>query len=685
MSAPMLAAVSVQSIRTLALVGAAGSGKTTLSEAMLAHMGVINTMGSVERGNTVSDFDPHEIAWQHSLQTSLLHGHVNGKRIHWLDTPGMLDFIGHSMAALEAVETAAIVINASTGVDPTAIRMMRYAAERHMDRLIIVNKIDAAEADLPALLAQIQETLGRECLPVNLPADGASRVVDCFFNRKGSSDLGEVATAHHALIEQVVDVDEAFLERYLEDGDIPATELHEPLEVALAQGHLIPVCFVSAQTGAGVAELFNVIDALLPNPCESNPALFSQGEGEAATTIPGNPDPDAHVLAHVFKVSIDPYVGKIAAIRVHQGTIRPGSQLWIGDGRKPFKVAHIYLQQGKQQMALEAAVPGDLVTLVKVDDLVFDAVLHDAADDAHITLKPLSFPWPVHGLAISPQRHGDEQRLWEIVRKLVAEDPCLRMEHVASTNETVVFGLGDLHLRLLLARLKDNHQFEVDTSTPRIEYRETISQNAQAQYRHKKQSGGAGQFGEVHLRIEPLARGKGFEFVDAIKGGVIPGQFIPAVEKGIREVLSEGAVAGYPVVDVRVTVYDGKHHTVDSKEVAFVSAAKKAFLAAINQASPQILEPIARLIIRCPEDAIGHVTGDVSARRGMILGTDSHRHGGVSITAAVPIAELADYQTRLNALTAGQGRYHLSLSHYEAVPHDVQQALMAGYQRTDEE
>lgn len=678
-------AISPDNIRTLALVGATGAGKTTLAEALLTKMGAINSAGSVERGNTVSDFNAQEIQLQHSLQAALLHGHHNGRRIHLIDAPGMLDFIGHSMAALAAVETAAIVVNAATGIDPMAVRMMRYAAERQMDRLIIVTKIDSAETDLTALLTEIQAAFGRECLPVNLPADGATRVVDCFFNRKGNSDLGDVGAAHNALVEQVVDVDEAFLERYLDDGDIPASELHAPLEQALAQGHLIPVCFVSSHSGAGVAGLLDIIDKLLPNPAESNPAPFLNGEGATAVPLLASPDADAHVLAHVFKIRIDPYVGKIAAVRVHQGTIRPGSQLYIGDARKPFKVAHLYLQQGKQQFEVAAAVPGDICTLVKVDDLAFDAVLHDAADDANIHLKPLQFPWPVHGLALTPQRHGDEQRLWEVLNRLVAEDPCLRLEHVANTNETVVFGLGDLHLRLLLARLKDNHQFAVHTAPPRIEYRETIAQPAKAQHRHKKQSGGAGQFGEVHLHVEPLARGAGFEFVNAIKGGVIPGPFMPAVEKGIREVLSEGAIAGYPVVDVRVTVYDGKHHTVDSKEVAFVTAAKKAFQAAIRAASPQLLEPIARLSIRCPDEAIGNVTGDISGRRGMVTGTDSHRHGGVSITADVPMAELADYQTRLNALTAGQGRYNLALSHYETVPAQVQHALIAAYRHNDDD
>ena len=397
------------------------------------------------------------------------------------------------------------------------------------------------------------------------------------------------------------------------------------------------------------------------------------------------PDPDAHVLAQVFKISIDPYVGKLGFVREHQGTIRPGTQLYVGDGRKPFKVSHLYLQQGKGHVEVPSAGPGDICALAKIDELHYDAVLHDAAEDSHIHLKPLPFPVAVHGIAIAPKRRGDEQRLSELLGKLVSEDPCLRVEHVPATNETIVYGLGELHLRVLLERLREVHKLEVDTHPPRIAYRETITQNAAAQYRHKKQSGGAGQFGEVHLRIEPLPRGAGFEFVDQVKGGTIPGQFMPAVEKGVREVLAEGVIAGYPVQDVRVIVHDGKHHAVDSKEIAFVTAGKRAFQAAIRDAKPVVLEPIARVHITAPESAMGAITGDLSTRRGMVSGTDSGKLGQMTVTGQAPMAELADYQSRLNAMTAGQGSYSLALSHYEVVPPSVQQQLTSQHKVRDEE
>ena len=676
---------AVGNIRTLALVGPAAAGKTTLAEALLQHTGAMGAAGSVERGSTVSDHDALEIKAGHSLQSSVMHLDHGGCRIHLIDTPGAPDFIGQSLPALEAVETAAIVINAAAGIEPMAQRMMAYAAERGLDRLIIVNRIDAQDVDLSALLADIQAVFGKECLPLNLPDAGATQVVDCFYNREGHCDFGAVADAHRALVEQVVEVDGDFVDRYLNDGDIDASELHAPLEQALREGHLIPVCFVSARTGAGMPELLDVIARLLPNPTEGNPPDFLNGEGADATLMHAKPDPAAHVLAHVFKVSIDPYVGKLGFVRVHQGSITPGTQLYVGDGRKPFKVGHVYLQQGKNHVEVPSAGPGDICAVAKIDELHFDAVLHDAAEDDHIHLKPLPFPVPVHGVAISPKRRGDEQRMWDIVGKLVAEDPCLKLEHLAQTNETVVYGLGELHLRMLLERLREVHKFEVDTRPPRIAYRETITQNAAAQYRHKKQSGGAGQFGEVHLRIEPLPRGAGFEFVDQVKGGTIPGQFMPAVEKGVREALAEGVIAGYPVQDVRVIVHDGKHHAVDSKEIAFVTAGKRAFQAAIREAKPVVLEPIAQVQIAAPESAMGAITGDLSARRGMVSGTDSGQLGQLTVNGQAPMAELADYQTRLNAMTAGQGRYSLALSHYEVVPPGVQQQLMGQHKVQDED
>jgi len=682
---PSPAAPGVAAIRTLALVGPASSGKTSLAEAMLVKAGAIGAAGSLERGTTVSDYDPLERRMQHSLSAAVLHLTHAGTRVHLIDTPGASDFLGHSLPALEAVETAAIVINASVGIEPMAERMMDYAASRQLDRLVIVNKIDAADLDLQSLLTNIQERFGKQCLPLNLPAAGGTQVVDCFYNREGTSDFGSVDAAHRALVEQVVEVDAEFVDRYLNDGDVDASELHAPLEQALREGHLIPVCFVSSRSGAGVAELLDIIVKLLPNPSEGNSPDFLNGEGEAAQLMHAEPDPAKHVLAHVFKVTVDPFVGRMGIFRVHQGTLTKDSQLYIGDGRKPFKVGHLFMLQGKEHVEVREALPGDICAVAKVDDIRFDAVLHDAAEDSHIHLKPLEFPRPVHGIAVQAKKRGDEQKLWEILGKLIDEDPCLKIEHVAQTNETVVYGLGELHLRILQERMKETYKFEVDTRPPRIAYRETITAKAEGHHRHKKQSGGAGQFGEVFLRVEPLARGAGFEFADESKGGVIPNQFIPAVEKGVREVLTSGAIAGYPVVDVKVVVYDGKSHSVDSKEIAFATAGKRAFMAAIREARPIVLEPIVKVQITAPDSAMGDITGDLSGKRGLVSGTGNGAAGAVVIRGQAPLSELAGYQNRLNAMTAGQGSYTIEFSHYEAVPPNVQQQLVGQYQVKDEE
>ena len=675
----------IQAIRTVALVGQTGAGKTSLAEALLAKAGVIGAAGSLERGSTVSDFDPMERRAQHSLNSAVMHLTHRGARVHLIDTPGYADFVGQSMTALEAVETAAIVINASTGIEMMSARMMEWAAARQLCRIVIVNKIDAVGVDLAGLVQQIQAAFGKECLPLNLPSAGGTRVVDCFFNPSGEADFSSVEAAHRALVEQVVEVDPDFVERYLNDGDVDPRQLHAPLEEALRQGHLIPICFVSARSGTGVAELLDVFEALLPNPAEGNPPQFYQGEGEQAEELHAEPDPARHVIAHVFKVTVDPYVGKMGVFRIHQGTVTRDSQLYIGDGRKPFKVGHLFMLQGKEHVEVARGLPGDICAVAKVDEMHFDAVLHDATEDDHLHLKPLPFPVPVHGLAIEPKRRGDEQRMWEVLQKLVDEDPCLKVEHVAVTNETVVYGLGELHLRTLLERMTEVYKCEVNTRAPRIAYRETVTVPAEGHHRHKKQSGGAGQFGEVFLRIEPLSRGAGFEFVDQVKGGTIPTHYIPAVEKGIRQVLDTGVIAGHPLNDVRVIVYDGKSHSVDSKDIAFTTAGRKAFVDAVLKAQAIVLEPIVKVQISAPEASMGDITGDLSAKRGQVNGTQAQIGGSITVNGLVPLSELNGYQARLNGMTGGQGRYMLEASHYEAVPPSVQAALMSQYRVKDDD
>jgi elongation factor G len=687
-------AFTTENLRTVALVGHGAAGKTTLVEQLLAKSGMIAAAGSVEKGSTVSDYDTQEKAALHSLRSAVVHCDVrsgNGTvtRIHLVDTPGYPDFLGQSIGALDAVETAAVVVSAVSGIELVTRRMMDWAKSRNLCRMIIINKIDHEHVDLPGLLAQLQDAFGPEVLPINLPADGGKRVIDCFDHDSGTADFLSVAEVHRQVMEQVVEVDDAAMEKYLEEGAIDPATLHEPLEKALREGHLIPVCFVSARTGAGVQDLLDVMARHLPNPAEGNPPLLVREDSEQVQSFRSEPDPARHVLAHVFKVVNDPYVGKIGIFRVHQGTIGKDTQLFVGDGRsegkKPFKVGHPLLLQGKDTTEVAQLVPGDIGAVTKIDEIVFNCVLHDSHDEDFVRMRPLDFPQPMFGLAIEPKRRGDEGRISEVLAKIAAEDPTLAIDHEVAQNETVMRGLSDLHLRSVLERMSSQFKLEVTTRPPRVPYRETINAPAEGHARHKKQTGGAGQFGEVFLRVEPLGRGQGFEFVDQVKGGVIPFNLIPAVEKGVREVLASGYVAGYPLHDLRVTVYDGKHHPVDSKEIAFVAAGRKAMLDALAKARPAVLEPIVNVEIVVPDGAMGDITGDLSSRRGQVTGTDNLASGLMVVKGVVPLSELEGYAGRLKAMTQGSGSYAMQLSHYEAVPPNVQAQLATEFKNRRKE
>lgn len=680
---------STSDIRNIALVGQAGSGKTLLTESLLLEAGAIRSRGSLERGTTVCDFDPQEKQLRHSLDATLVQFPFADCHVQLFDTPGYPDFAGRALTVLEAVETAAIVVSAVNGVEPVTQRMMDFSRDRELCRLVIINKIDAKDAHPAAVLAQLKELFGRECLPLNLPADGGKAVVDCFFDPGPDAiqppDFSSVETAHTEIIDQVVEVDEELMALYLEQGEeLSPEQLHDPFERALREGHLVPVCFASAETGVGIKELLKIFARLMPNPMEGNPPPFLRGEGGEAVRVKVTPDANQHVIAHVFKVNIDPFVGRLGIFRVHQGTVRAGQQLFIGDARKPFKVAHLYRLQGKEHYEVPQAIPGDICAVPKVDEMHFDAVLHDSHDEDHYHLQSIVLPPAMAGIAIEPERRGEEQRLSDALHKLVAEDPGVRIEHQASMNETVIYGMGDLHLRVLLDRMKERYGVGCKTKAPSIPYRETITRPAEGHHRHKKQTGGAGQFGEVYLRVEPLARGEGFEFVDEVVGGVIPSQYIPAVEKGVRQALHEGAVAGYPLQDLRVIVHDGKHHPVDSKEVAFIAAGRRAFLNAVEEAAPIVLEPLVRIEVTSPSNATGDITGDLATRRGRVNGSQALANQRTRISALVPLAEINDYQSRIKSLTGGEGAYTMELSHYDPVPPRKQQELAQAFKRTDD-
>jgi len=665
-------------LRTVALVGHGASGKTTLVETLLAAAGAITSRGAVEKGNTVCDFDPQEKELGHSLNSAMVSFGWLNNQIHMIDTPGYPDFSGQAIGALAGVDTALIVINAQTGIELTTERMMKFAAARNLCRMIVINKIDADNVDLPKLVGEIRERFGRECMLLDLPAKHGEEVVELLGHDDGESDFESVAAAHRELIDQIVEEDEDLLARYLEEGEDPSPdELHAPFEKALRAGHLIPILFVSAKTGAGIPQLLDALSKLAPNPTEGNPPPFYRGEPGDANSEPFHAEPDAslHVLAHVFKVVSDPFIGKLGVFRVHQGTIKKESQLLVGDAKRPFKVGHLYRLQGKDYIEVEALVPGDIGAIAKVDEIEFDSVLHDSHSEDHIHLKPLEFPEPMQGLAVETKRKADEQRLFDVLHKLEIEDPCFKVERHPTTNETVIRGLGEMHLRAKLSRMEQQYKIELETKPPQIAYRETVTGKAEGHCRHKKQSGGAGQFGEVMLRIEPMERGGGFEFVDIVKGGTIPGVFMAAVEKGVRQALEDGVVGGFPVHDLRVIVYDGKSHSVDSKDIAFFAAGRKATVEAIRAANPIILEPVVDIEILAPDATIGDITGDLSSKRGQVTGTQPRGAGSMSIGGKVPLAELDDYQGRLKSMTGGQGSYSISFSHYAAVPAATQQHL----------
>jgi len=664
-------------VRNIALVGHAGSGKTTFLEALLAKTGAIRTAGSVAKGSTASDFTSQEKQHQHSLDTAVCHFEHEGVFVNILDTPGYPDFIGRSMSVLSGVETVAVVVNAQFGVEMVTQRLMDYAAEKRLCRMIIINQIDVPGVNLEKILNQVREIFGKECLPLNLPADNTKTVADCFFAPADvEADFSSVDAAHTEMIDQVVELDDELMELYLEQGeDITPEQLHDPFEKALRRGHVIPVCFVSAETGSGLNQLLNIFTKLMPSPLEANLPAFNQGVGDAMKTIKATADPADHFIGHIFKINVDPYIGRMGIFRVHQGTVKPGDQVFIGERRKGFKVAHLYRLQGNKTVEISSGVPGDICAVSKVDDLHFDAVLHSSHDEDEFHLSSVALPPPMHGVALELTRRGDEKKLSDALHKLTAEDPSLKIEFNAQANETVLRGLGELHLRLVLERMKADYDVEVNTRSPKISYRETITRKADGHHRHKKQTGGAGQFGEVYLRIEPLPRDSGFEFKNKVVGGSIPSQFIPAVEKGVRQVLSEGAIVGYPLQDVRVTVYEGKHHPVDSKEVAFVAAGKKAFADAISKAGPIVLEPIAHIEVTAPSECVGDITGHLAGVRGRINGNDTLTGNQVRISAEVPASELGDYQTTLKSLTGGEGTFTMSFDHYATVPPDIQKQL----------
>ncbi|EIO3939327.1 elongation factor G [Vibrio vulnificus] len=664
----------INKIRNIAFVGQSGSGKTTLIEKLLFACDATTHLGSIEKGDTVTDFDDQSIQYQHSIEATPVALSWQKHRLNIIDTPGLSELLGRSLSVFPAVETSVLVLDPQMPLTQVTDKLFQFAQQQKKCQMIIINKLDNHGNQLEKLLDEIQDHFGSNCLPINLPSADGNEVVDCFFEPQyqQATLLSSVEAAHETLIDQVVEVDEELMELYLEQGsELTPAQLHDPFEEALRTGHVVPICFASAQTGAGIELLLRTLAELMPMPNEGNPPLLQKN----GKMIKVNCDTLEHAVAHVYKISVDPYMGKLAYLRVFQGEINAGSQLYVGESNKAFKVGHLYQLQGKQRTEISRALAGDFCVLAKVDELEFDSIVHDSHDEDDVSLKTLHFPQPMYSLSLKPTKRGDEQKLGEVLNRVVSEDPSLRLEHRARTNETILSGQGEFHLKIALEKMASVYKLEVDTEQPSVEYFETITKPAEGQYRHKKQSGGAGQFGEVHLSVKPLERGAGFQFVNKVVGGAIPTSLIPAVEKGIHQALEEGAISNNPIRDIEVTVHDGKYHSVDSKEIAFVIAGKKAFLDAVKKADPIVLEPIVQLELTIPTNNVGDVTGDLSGNRGLIEGTEPQANNLTLIKGKSPLNELQDYARKLRALTGGEGSFNMSLSHYEPAPPAVQKRV----------
>ncbi len=686
-------AYTISDLRNILLAGHSGAGKTSLAEAMLAHAGAIGKAGSVEDHSTVCDYEPEEHEHHHSLYLSVAHFDYEGKKFDVLDTPGSPDFWGQAFSAFPAAETCLLVIGADKGIQSTTRRLWRKAKSRNTPTMIVVNKMDEHEGDLEELLANIQETFGSECLPANLPTPGCSDVIDLWEKTDGKTSFGSVEAAHTALVDQVVEVDEDLMAVYLEQGqNLRPEQLHGAFEASLRQAHLVPVFFVSARTGAGLDKLMHALSNLAPSPLEGNPRpfLLTMEEGGEEKVWTPTPDENETFVGHIFKVTADKFVGKLALMRVHQGTIKAGDQVFVNDGKKAVRVAHLYKVQGKEHKEMPEAIAGDIVAISKIEDLHYNDVLHASTKLSKLHFKPVRMPRPMYGLAIEPKNHGDEAKINEALSKLQEEDPTFRVSRVAATHQTVAHAMGELHMRVLMERMHNRFKLDLATEPPKVAYHETIAGQAEGHHRHKKQTGGAGQFGEVMLRVAPARPDEEghtpeLEFVDATVGGSVPRQFMPAIEKGVRSVLEHGAVAGYPMSGVRVEIYDGKHHPVDSKEVAFITAGKRAFIDAVTKAKPVLLEPFVEVEVTAPASSMGDISGDFSQKRGQLVDTEVLPGDMCLIRAKAPLAEMNNYASQLKSMTAGQGTFVMDYSHDERTPPNVQAEIIAAFKPKEDD
>jgi len=692
----------VEEIRNIAFCGHGSAGKTTLVDRILTTTGMINRPVSVDEGTSVCDFDEEEKLHKYTIEATVVNFNHGGKHFHGIDTPGYPDFIGQTIGALRGVDLAAIVINAQSGIEVNTRRVFAEAKKAGLGRMIILNKMDADNINFSGLLESIQELFGAECVLLNVPLGQGSSFRGVASTLNPPSDtrdaLVDPKKIQESLIESIIVSDEAVTERYFEGTPPTAEEVSRLLVTAVAEGSLIPIVCVSAKTGTGLPELLDAL-AMCAVPPDRVKRTAKTPEGEEVVV---NADPAGPLVAQVFKTRVDPFVQKLSFIRIYSGTLATGQSITVAGARKPLKIAQLFEVQASETIPIDDAGPGAIVAVTKMEELLTGSSLGD------YTMPPIVFPTPMVGLAATPKTRGDEAKLSGALSKICQEDQTFRLDRDAQTKETVITGMSELHLQIIRERLKRRDKVELETKEPKIPYRETIQVNAEGSYRHKKQTGGRGQFGEVHIRMYPLPRGTNIEefaskerfpslkeihydeennflWVDTVVGGTIPGNFMPAIEKGFKDRLARGVIAGYQVQNVCVEVYFGKHHPVDSSEQAFKTAASMAFKNVFLEAKPSLLEPIVKMEITLPSANVGDINSDMSGRRGRVLGMVSAGGDLQTITVEVPLAEVTTYARSLSSITGGQGSYTMEFSHYDVVPGNILQQIIAKAQLKEEE
>ena len=677
------------SIRNIAVVGHGGSGKTQLVSAMLFVAGAVNRMGKVDDGSTVTDFDDEEIARRHTLSSSLAHAEWQKTKINIIDTPGFAYFLSDARAALRVVEGALVVVDAVAGVEVQTEKLWAEAAALKLPRLIAVSRLERDRASLERTLEALHRDCGREIVPIQLPIGeerGFKGVVDLIrmkaltFATDGSgavtegdvpAEMSEQATqAREQLLEMVAEADEALMEAFFAEGTLTQEQLVSGLRNATMNARLFPLVCTSAMQAIGIQPLLDAIVAYTPSPAERDfPALDAAGADTALKSSESAP-----YSAFVWKTIADPFAGRITMLRVVTGVLKSDSTVSNLTTDNPERLGHLLVLQGKTQEHVTELRAGDLGAVAKLKDTHTNDVLSDKAAKHRFT--PITFPEAVLSYAIEPKSRGDEDKISTAMQRLREEDPSISYARDPQTHELLLAGQGQLHIEVTVAKLKRRFGVEVNLKPPRIPYRETITAATEAHGRHKKQTGGHGQFGDCKIRVEPLPRGSDFQFEDDVYGGAIPRQFIPAVEKGIQDARTRGYLAGYPMVDFKATVFDGSYHAVDSNELSFKMAGTLAFKDAMTRARPTILEPVMQVEVYAPSDFAGDLMGDLNGRRGRIAGMDT-RGAMTVIRAQVPMAEMLTYEQHLTSATGGRGSYHMEYSHYEEVPHQLQAKIVA--------